>query len=249
MEPKEDLCPKLVTDLALPKQLIDVSWLPSLTREWSEIGKALQASTTIPDFSKLDLEGSVRDGFRTMALRGWTVQTNLTPRDLAELADKTPEEADEFFVALYTEDDFAELRKVRKEFAYRPGLAQWQALLEECFESFEKGHYLITIPALLSVIEGVVASAGQALTKHRVPLRNICAEKSEKSGSNFMRAEMWTSMALFVEKLFQPAPFDNARPPFMNRHWILHGRDSASWTQADALRLFNALQTVDSLLE
>ena len=56
-------------------------------------------------------------------------------------------------------------------------------------------------------------------------------------------------MALFVEKLFQQAPFEDVRPAFMNRHWILHGRDSASWSRADALRLFNALQTVDSLLE
>ncbi len=51
--------------------------------------------------------------------------------------------------------------------------------------------------------------------------------------------------------LFQFAPFDGDKPVFINRHWILHGRDndSASWTVADALRLFNALQTVDSLLE
>lgn len=37
--------------------------------------------------------------------------------------------------------------------------------------------------------------------------------------------------------------------PFINRHWILHGRDSATGTVADALSLFNALQTIDSLLE
>jgi hypothetical protein len=141
---------KTWSDLALPKQVIDLSWIPTLTREWAEIGKALEASLVLPDFSKLDLEESVRNGFRTMAARGWTVQMSLTPRDLAELADKTPDEADEFFVAFYTENDFAELRKVRGEFARRPGLARWHALLEECFASFEKGHHLITIPALLS---------------------------------------------------------------------------------------------------
>ena len=116
MASKDDLFPQLIAELAVPKQLVDVSWVANLTREWAEIGKALQASITIPDFSKLNLEESVRDGFRTMASRGWTVQMSLTPRDLAELADKKPEEADEFFVALYTEDDFAELRKVRKEY-------------------------------------------------------------------------------------------------------------------------------------
>lgn len=121
----------------------------------------------------------------------------------------------------------------------RLGLSLWVA----------KDHYLIAIPALLSIIEGVVALAGCALTERKVHLVAICASNSEKSGPNLIQAEMWTSMALFMEKLFQQAPFEDATPTFMNRHWILHGRDSAPWSRAEALRLFNALQTVDSRLE
>ena len=78
MPSKDDLFPQF----AVPKQLVDVSWVANLTREWAEIGKELQASITIPDFSKLNLEESVRDGFRTMASRGWTVQMSLYPEGL-----------------------------------------------------------------------------------------------------------------------------------------------------------------------
>jgi hypothetical protein len=82
------------------------------------------------------------DGVRTMAARGWTIQMSLTLGDLEELASQTPKETAEFFVAFYTEDNFAELRKVREELTRRPGLAQWKALLEECLDSFESGRHL-----------------------------------------------------------------------------------------------------------
>jgi hypothetical protein len=228
---------------------VDTSWLTKIAVDMSNLGKAMVASIVVPDFSKLDLRQSVKDGVRTMAARGWTVQMSLTLGDLEELANQTPEETDEFFVAFYTSDNFAALREVREELTRRPGLAQWKGLLEECFDSFESGRHRITVPALLSIIEGVIASAGQALTSQRVRLVEICAEQARKSGENVMTSEMWNSMALFLEKLFQYAPFDGGRPTLINRHWILHGRDSGSWTVADGLRLFNALQTVDSLLE
>lgn len=248
MDRDEDFLPRLRANLLTANVAIDTSWIVKISQEMAELGKGFTASIAIPDFSGLDLEDSVRKGFRTMASRGWTIQMSLTPRDLEELANQTPAEADEFFVAFYTDDNFAALRGVREELTRRPALAQWRALLEECFESFESGRHLIVIPALLSIIEGVIASAGQGLTSQRVRLFHVCAENAKKSTTNFMTAEMWTSMALFLEKLFQPAPFDGSKPVFINRHWILHGRDSASWTVADALRLFNALQTVDSLL-
>jgi hypothetical protein len=173
---------------------------------------------------------------------------SLTLRDLEELANQTPEEADEFFVAFYTDNNFAELRKVRQELARRRGLTQWHALLEESFESFEEGRHLIAILALISIIEGVIASARAVLTARRTHLLEACAKNAQKSCANGITAEMWNSMKVFMEKLFEPAPFDGNRPTFINRHWILHGHDTTSWTVADALRLFNALQTVDSLL-
>jgi hypothetical protein len=43
--------------------------------------------------------------------------------------------------------------------------------------------------------------------------------------------------------VFASAPFDACRPDVLNRHWILHGRDVASWRQVDSLRLFVAVDT------
>ena len=248
MDQGDSFLPGLKADLLAANIAVDTSWLTKISEEMAKLGNAFMTPAVLPDLSGLDLQKSLKTAIHTMASRGWTIQMSLTMRDLEELANQTAEEADEFFVAFYSGDNFAALRKVRQELTSRPSLARWKALLDECFESFESGRYLITVPALLSMIEGVIASSGQALTSQRVRLIAICAENSQKIGENSIRSEMWNSMKVFLEKLFEPAPFDGNRPTLINRHWILHGRDAASWTVADALRLFNALQTVDSLL-
>jgi len=242
----------LLTKAAAEGLAVDTSAFAKIAEQIVEsqnaLASAVLSATTFVDPALLDLSQSVKDGVRALAARGWTIQMSLTFADLQELASRTQDEIDEFFVAFYTDDNFAELRRVREDLARRPQLARWQPLLDQCFESFESGRHLITVPILLLVIEGVIASAGQALTSQRVRLVGICAANA-KHRDNSIRAEMWTSMALFLERLFQRAPFDGANPGFINRHWILHGRDSGPWTVADSLRLFNALQTVDSLLE
>jgi hypothetical protein len=249
MDGEDEFLTQVTANLLSENVTFDRSWITKISKQMAQLETGLAAAISRIDSSGLHLGESVRQDFHTMATRGWTIQMSLTPGIWAGLANQTPEETDQFFVTFYTEDNFAALHEVRQELTGRTSLAQWKALLEECFESLEAGRHLITVPALLLIIEGVVASAGQALTEQRVRLVRICAENAKKSTPSFMKAEMWNSMELFLEKLFQPAPFDDAKPAFINRHWILHGRDSTSWTVADALRLFNALQTVDSLLE
>jgi len=248
VDPKDHFLADLKTDLLSAKIALDASWITKITAEMAKLGSTLVSPIPLPDLSRLDIQESMKAAVRTMASRGWTIQMSLTLRDFDDLAKRTPEEADDFFVTFYSEEDFVRLREVRQELTSRSSLAHWKALLEECFDSFESDRYLVTVPALLSVIEGVIASAGQALTSQRVHLMAICAQNAEKMGGNSIRAEMWNSMKIFLEKLFGKAPFDGTRPSLINRHWILHGRDAASWTRADALRLFNALQTIDSLL-
>lgn len=200
------------------------------------------------NFLGLDFTPDFRAAFEQLAQLGWTLPIGMCAPDLVDLSAKPVGEIDAFFVGYYTANDFRELRSVRTELASRSALSRWKVLLEQCFESFESRKYSITIPALFSVIEGVVASAAKPRTKRSVKIRGICDQRSAES-TNILTIAMWRSLDLFIEQLFQPAPFDQDRPVLINRHWILHGRDAAAWTAADSLRLFNALQTIDSLLE
>jgi hypothetical protein len=203
----------------------------------------------------IDWDGFVRDirgASEQLAQFGWTLPMQLTPGEVIGLAREPIDKIDAFFVEYYTAEDFVALRRARSELLARPGLSAWWGLLKECFEAFESGKHLVTVPALICTIEGVVASAGNSLHKQNVSrkfLVGVCANKAKGSSGGDIRAFMWHSLEIFIEKLFQDAPFDKSRPAIINRHWILHGRDLADWTKADSLRLFCALETIDSLLE
>jgi hypothetical protein len=205
-------------------------------------------------FAAIDLDSFLaRTGKASEQLAefGWTLPMQLSAPEMTDLAGEPIEKVDAFFVEYYTARDFAALRCVRKELLTRPCLSPWRELLKECFDVFESGKHLITVPALISTIEGVVACAGNSLHKRSVSRKSlvgICTNKA-KALPRSIDALMWRSLEIFIEKLFQDAPFNKSRPAIINRHWILHGRDSANWTVADSLRLFSALETIDSLLE
>ena len=206
-------------------------------------------------FAAIDWDSFVIDNRKAceqLAQFGWTLPMQLTPGEVIDLAREPIDKIDAFFVNHYTAEEFAALRRVRRELLSRPGLSAWWSLLDECFEVFESGKHLITVPALISTIEGVVSYAGNSLHKQNVSgkfLVGICANKAKASSGGEIHALMWRSLEIFVENLFRNAPFDKSRPITINRHWILHGRDSANSTVADSLRLFSALETIDSLLE
>jgi hypothetical protein len=62
-----------------------------------------------------------------------------------------------------------------------------------------------------------------------------------------LEAFFWRSGIAFLDKVFATSDFAQSQPPFVNRHWILHGRSSVDWKLADALRLVNALWTLNFL--
>jgi hypothetical protein len=60
-------------------------------------------------------------------------------------------------------------------------------------------------------------------------------------------AFFWESAIVFLGKLFSPSDFGSDEPSFLNRDWALHGRSANEWNAADALRLLNALSTLEFL--
>jgi hypothetical protein len=120
----------------------------------------------------------------------------------------------------------------------------FSSLLEQCLESYERGNYLICVPALIAVLEGAIAFPEGVAFIHGWGRRAFFDCKIADCDSDLLSRALWESMDIFVSHLFEHAPFGGARPPRLNRHWILHGRDVPDWGQAEALRLFQALQTL-----
>jgi hypothetical protein len=113
------------------------------------------------------------------------------------------------------------------------------------------GKFKVCVPALVSILEGYMAAS---LCKHaNAQKRDIqvlaTLKRTKWHEKDYFAAVFWTSVVNFLTHLFAHAPFDSSRPSFINRNWVLHGRSATDWTSTDALKLINALTTLDWLFE
>ncbi|MBI3476671.1 MAG: hypothetical protein HY010_13140 [Acidobacteria bacterium] len=215
----------------------------SQTVQWSQTAEEMR-----PLFEHAaEVWRECRDGAARLAKSGWTLPAHMTPREMLELLNEPNDDAiDRAFIEFY--HDAGQISFLKRAILASPRFKEWEQLLEQCFDNYESGKYLICIPALLSVLEGGLALPEGATfigSKERIKYFN---SKLDASQPLSIKHAMWNSMNEFVKALYQDRHFDQGRPLKLNRHWILHGRDiPSSWRQADALRLFHALSTICSL--
>lgn len=169
-----------------------------------------------------------------------------TLRQLVKLAEhgNTDQQVEQYMIDYFTFESGRFLLDLRSDVLGSVHLGGWRNLLEQCFDAYDRGHYLIPIPALLSVIEEAVAQNAGKLKVPQVRPEKLAAdlEKDRKRGSiGFL---VWRSTRVVLDKLFANFNFGGPHPCELNRHWILHGRDHTQWTRTDALRLFNLLATI-----
>ena len=152
-------------------------------------------------------------------------------------------------------NDAKHLDDLREELMQSLRLGKWHSLLSEIFDSIKARRYRVAVPAALTVLEGFIAHSLNQLAliekTERSPVKRLW--KNERLWKNDWHKEedydafFWESAILFLGELFSPSDFGGDEPSFLNRHWALRGRSANEWTAADALRLVNALSTLDFL--
>jgi len=189
-------------------------------------------------------------GAERLALSGWTLPISMTIDHLRDFINITGDDdaIDCSFIAAYHEEGW--LASLKDTLLNSARLKDWQPLVAQCLENYEKGNHVICIPVLLSVLEGVVARP-EGISFMRVEERiAYFRDKIDTAEQDSLDRVTWTSMNLFFELLYQKGDFAGAPPLKLNRNWILHGRDlPSSWRQADALRLLHALATLCTLYD
>jgi len=223
-----------------------------LAKSLTEISQPI--GTTIPaplldSISKIDwpkLLSQMDQSCERLADLGWALPMMFTLRELVELAEhgNTDQQIERYMLDFFTLEDGRSFMYLQRGALASANLVGWRALLEECFDAYDRGHYLVEIPALLSVVEGTMAQNAGKLNVAEVDPRKFAAslEKATQPGS--IDFWIWRSVRIVLDKLFAPSGFGGPHPKKVNRHWILHGRDQTQWTQVDALRLFNLLATI-----
>jgi hypothetical protein len=154
---------------------------------------------------------------------------------------------DAAFVEFFSESDGQGYQRLRNAILSNERLEFWHPLLKQCCDAYERQEYLIAVPSLLTVLEGAIAKPGSVPFVGGKDRAKFFAEKIDTSPAESVEQCMWRSANAFVKTLFEGYVFDGPQPAFLNRHWILHGRDMPDWVQADCLRLFQGIQMVTRL--
>lgn len=184
---------------------------------------------------------------RELGRLGWTVPLWASPAlPVVILQRVEPNRIDELFTNTYRKDRYGRFRSLLKGILQRQAVARWRDLLRQCQAAFMRKQYLVVVPSLLLVLEGLLASSDNALATRSSP---HAVARRQFTRSNRFRAALWASIQAFVEAIFEARAFSGPRPGLLNRHWILHGRDETSWTEADCLRLFQAIDTLSYIVE
>lgn len=188
----------------------------------------------------------MKDDCNKLIELGWTIPLDVTPRELNEmLRARKSSSADEVFMNYYHKNNQSNFERLKKYLLNNKEIENWRPLLKDCFDVYELDKYFVVIPALITIIDGLIASAGN-LKGTRI--LGYLKERLESSISDSITNIIWKSIYEFIKLLFQKNNFDAERPLFINRHWILHGRDIVDWNKADALKLFNALYTIINMI-
>ena len=222
-----------------------------MRQEWIVFAEQLQeAFKALRQIDWGEIDRKVTEESLRLAELGWTIAPWMTLPQVTQLAALDSDAIDQEFSNFYFEEGGLETTKNNLITSSR--LERWRPLLPQIFAAIDRKDYLIAIPSLLLVLEGFVAqfaepTNSQLVCSTNVPrmIKAIQPSASPKSVS----ARLWASTMAFLDQLYKRAPFSEQCPTFLNRHWILHGRNATEWDAADALRILNALVTLNWLME
>nr|WGE06527.1 hypothetical protein P5658_13225 [Bacillus subtilis] len=207
---------------------------------------------TIPTFPKINLQlpkitidyARIEKITYHNSRHGWTLTEEIPIQFYLDDAflGYDQKELDNTFVSYYERDNYKQLDGLKE--VLLEGLGdRWKELIEHSFELYVEGGFRISIPTLITIIEGEMSELTESL-KVGMKLMSEFKDKIDES-DKYLAIASYSIFYFFEDKLFKTHLFDEERQPMINRNWILHGRDNPQhWGKADALRLLNTLATI-----
>ncbi|EOD6260781.1 hypothetical protein ACJZR1_004500 [Vibrio parahaemolyticus] len=176
---------------------------------------------------------------------GWVLPLNLPYTEYQLLVNtfaNSPNALDDKFIN-YLMDDFQEKIKepILTNVINVPSYLR--SLLNECFDAFEKGHYQICVPALFSVLEGILIDLCNEGDRSVVRYKRGLDEFIRNNKIQLMVFPL-ISISRFIEISFSKSDFNSIDASMLNRHWSQHGRYLRDLTIKPVLQLFNVISVV-----
>jgi hypothetical protein len=226
--------------------------LSSAFEGWSVLAKAVDVSAFLSKLPDLEqFKQSRRRHFRAaqrLARAGWLFPRNMTPDEIIKLVRGRPrlnrKVLDQWFEDYYHADRGRRFRTLVSRLRGAKRLAAWQPLLRECLWAYERRRYRVVTPALLPVVEGLVAEAAGVTRQPGTKVAAAWRKGVKRPRRGFLIEVNWSAAMAFLASVWQKRLFDSSAPRALNRHWALHGRRPAMGTRADALRLLVAVDFI-----
>jgi hypothetical protein len=179
-----------------------------------------------------------------LASLGWSLPVLFSHCQIVEAAKAvyTPEQVNEVIVQFYVDNDFLILKKLVLETIFKADdIDPWRKTIEQCYDSFIQGKYLVVVPTLITVIEGYLSQKIGTMTSANVRMMGPTKSKAIEPKAHRLDKTIWLSVSVIIDTLYQPSDFSGNEPSTLNRHWILHGRSSPMDSKTDSVKLFNLL--------
>lgn len=199
----------------------------------------------------LRYEETITKNAERLGSLGWTIPMDATIPEIIRLVEQSSnsEAADEAFTDFYNAEERAMYLALKERLLFQAELALWREDLSTAFTRFEDSDYRSCVNNLLPVVDGFASEHlnEPRFYSQRARERFFVSKLIGTSGLPIGDA-LWRSVKAFLDGLFEPVDFaDEARlNKRLNRHARLHGRGKYKPTQADCLRLLQALDTLFS---
>lgn len=178
---------------------------------------------------------------------GWPQPQFLTPKELIDVyQDSSLDTIDEKMIVVFDEGT-ADFENMKNEIFNSKELEEWHPLLNECFWCYSNKKFNVTIPALLSVLEGVIAKKWDNIDG-QINVHNWINSKLATNNVTFEIVYL-KSISKFLKHLYKSIDFKHREHPKLNRHLILHGRSIKVWGKADSLKLFLNIYVIATVIK
>lgn len=184
----------------------------------------------------------------TIGENGWTIPMAMGLKKFEELynlnKDVDNNGYDSFFLKYYNKNNF---KSMKKHINASSITSTQKQSFNECIDAYNRGHYLVCITTLITVLEGVLSVYNT--NKSNIQMMSLCRKNmdSTEHEGKLIGHLIWVSFYSFITQLYKKSDFNNNEPTSINRHWLLHGRSETEWTSSDCLRVFNAIYTLISI--
>lgn len=186
------------------------------------------------------LDKTLQDG----AKLGWVFPLEYPLRSYIKVIKHpaSQEEKDDLFIEYFNSDFEKTIKNPILQYASTTP-THLKTLLQECFASYENGHYQICIPALFATLEGLLTTLSNDQNRKEIRYKDGIDKKIQILGES-PKALPLKSISYFLEIVMCSIDFNGDEIYTINRHWSQHGRYISELPPKAPLQLFNAVALV-----